>query len=88
MGWELAIHGEWEKNRLVNRLKIVFLTWSQKNIHSTELQKCGILVSRIPDIFKRKSGHFKIFSANLPHFSQKYNNTLLFHFNSTPNKCD
>ena len=32
---------------------------------SPELQKCGILVSRIPDISWRKSGHFQIVADNL-----------------------
>ena len=34
----------------------------------SELQKVGILVSRIPDISGRKSGHFQIVAANLSIF--------------------
>ena len=36
-----------------------------------ELQKVGILVSRIPDIFWRKSGHFQIIAVNLSIFDIK-----------------
>ena len=36
-----------------------------------ELQKVGILVSRIPDIFCRNSGHFQMVSTNLKMFSIK-----------------
>ena len=36
-----------------------------------ELQKGGILVSRIPDISGRKSGHFHIVAANLSIFGIK-----------------
>ena len=38
---------------------------------SPELQKCGILVSRIPDISWRKSGHFQIVAANFTIFGIK-----------------
>ena len=38
---------------------------------SPELQKCGILVSRIPDISGEKSGHFHIIDANLIIFGIK-----------------
>ena len=36
-----------------------------------ELQKVGILVSRIPDIFGRKSGHFKIAATKPSIFGMK-----------------
>ena len=55
---------------------------------STELQKSAVLVYRIPDIFERKSEHFKIFTTNMLNFSLKQNDTALFYFNSTPNECD
>ena len=41
------------------------------NIRCPELHKVGILVSRIPDIFGRKSGHFQIDAANLRLFGLK-----------------
>ena len=41
-----------------------------------ELQKVGILVSRIPDISGRKSGHFQIVAANLSIFGKKDYNTV------------
>ena len=37
----------------------------------SELQKGGILISRIPDISGRKSGHFEIVTANLIIFGIK-----------------
>ena len=40
-------------------------------VKQAELQNVGILVSRIPDIFGRKSGHFPIVGANLSIFGIK-----------------
>jgi len=39
---------------------------------STELQNVGILVSRIPDISAKKSGHFPIVATNLSIFDIKW----------------
>lgn len=36
----------------------------------------------------KKSGHFQMFSKNIPYFYQKCNYTVLFYFNSTLNECD
>ena len=47
------------------------LWWILKYLYGTkssELQKVSILVSRIPDISGRKSGHFQIVTANLSIF--------------------
>ena len=41
------------------------------NIRCPELHKVGILVSRIPDISGRKSGHFQIVAVNLTIFDIK-----------------
>ena len=42
-----------------------------QNYMKSELQKGSILVSRIPDIAGRKSGHFQIVAANLSIFGIK-----------------
>ena len=52
----------------------------------TELQKVGILVSRIPDISGRKSGHFQIVAANLRIFGIKGYNTVDLWYSSSPNE--
>ena len=65
-----------------------FERFSELSILLVELQKSGILVSRIPDIFKRKSRYFPNFSKNLPYFCSKLSNTHLFYFNSKPNESD
>ena len=40
-------------------------------ISQSELQKVGILISRIPDISGRLSGHIQIVAANLTIFGMK-----------------
>ena len=45
----------------------------------TELQKFGILVSRIPDTSGRKSGHLQIIASNLSEFGIKKPTKLLIH---------
>ena len=50
----------------------------------SELQKAGILGSRIPDISGRESGHFQINATNLSIFGIKiYNNANLRHSSTT-----
>ena len=51
-----------------------------------ELQKGGILVSRIPDISGRKSGHFQIVDINLTYLALKGYNTVYLRHNSTWNE--
>ena len=51
-----------------------------------ELQKGGILVSRIPDISGRKSGHFQIVAANHSIFGRKGYNTVDLWHSSTKNE--
>ena len=51
-----------------------------------ELQKGGILVSRIPDISGRKFGHFQIVAADLSIFGMKRFNTVDLLHSSTPNE--
>ena len=51
-----------------------------------ELQKVGILVSRIPDISGTNSGHFQIVAANHSIFSIKAYNTVDSLQSSTPSE--
>ena len=48
-----------------------FTKVAQFDMIFAELQKGGILVSRIPDFFAEKSGHFQIVPAELSIFEIK-----------------
>ena len=49
-----------------------------------ELQKAGILVSRIPDIFGRKSGHFQKVATNFSIFGIRWLNFVYSIQTSSP----
>ena len=49
-----------------------------KEVLKSELQKVGILVSRIPDKYGRKSGHFQIVAADHCKFRIKAKTQLIY----------